>query len=72
MNRHVFVSRTQKSIRSIPTMALQARVKGVSSVSEGIGFTKAQGQREVTRELIASLNYSVNQCRKELAFRNKK
>lgn len=72
MNRQVFVSRTQKSIRSIPTMALQARVKGVSSVSEGIGFTKAHGQRDVTRELIASLNYSANQARKELRFRKEK
>lgn len=72
MKRHEYTSRTQKSIRDIPTMALQARVKGVSSVGDGIAFTKAQGQREVTRELIASLNYSVNQARKELRFRKEK
>lgn len=71
MKREEFVSRTQKSIRKITTMALQARVKGMPFVLDGIAFTSAQGKRDLARELIASMNYSVRQCAKELAFREK-
>ena len=71
MKRVEFVSRTQKSIRKIPDMALQARVKGMSFVRDGIAFTSVQGKRDLSRELIASMDYSVQQCEKELAFRIK-
>lgn len=71
MNRHEFVSRTQKSIRQISDMALQARAKGISFVRTGIDFTSAQGKRDISRELIASMNYSARQAEKELAFRSK-
>lgn len=71
MKREEFVSRTQKSVRKISTMALKARMKGMPFVRDGIAFTGAQGNRDLTRELIASMNYSVRQCAKELAFREK-
>ena len=71
MKREEFVSRTQKSVRNISDMALQARVKGMSFVRDGIAFTSAQGKRDLARELITSMNYSVRQCEKELAFRVK-
>jgi len=71
MKRVEFVSRTQKPVRKIPTVALKARAKGMSFVRDGIAFTSAQGNRDLTRELIASMNYSVRQCAKELAFREK-
>lgn len=72
MNRYEFTSRTQKSIRGISDVALRARTKGMSFVRDGIAFTSAQGKREEARELIASLNYSVRQCAKELSFRERK
>ena len=72
MNRHAFTSRTQKSIRQIDGQALSARMKGITHTKEGINVLSIRGNRDMARELIASMNYSVNQCRKELAFRNKK
>lgn len=71
MKRVEFVSRTQKPVRKISTRALKARVKGISFVRDGIAITSAQGNHDLTRELIASMNYSVRQCAKELAFREK-
>lgn len=71
MKREEFVSRTQKSVRKISDMALQARVKGMPFVRDGIAFTSVQGKRGLARELIASMDYSVRQCEKELAFRVK-
>lgn len=71
MNRHEFVSRTQKSIRKISTPALKARARGASSVYEGLEFVVAMNNREEARELIASLNYSVRQAEREVAFREK-
>lgn len=71
MNRYEYVSRTQKSVRDISTMALKAREKGMSFIRDGVAFSSAQGKRDIARELIASMNYSVNQVRKELVFRKK-
>ena len=73
MNRYNFPSRTRKSIRKIASEALEARVRGHNHVIRGVGMlSKTGGSRELTRELIASLNYSLNQAQKELDFRANK
>ena len=72
MNRYEFTSRTQKSIREIRSQILEARMKGITHMELGIEFLAQRASRDLARDAIASLNYSVNQCRKELAFRKSK
>ena len=67
-----YVSRTQKSIRKISSEALEARTKGVSHVMSGIAMLSSVGNRDLSRDLIASLNYPLNYAVRELSFRNKK
>ena len=67
--QHEYKSRTQKSIRSIATSALQTRVDGISAVRDDIAVLTGV-DRMFVRELIASMNYSAQQAQKELRFRN--
>lgn len=65
-------SRTQKRIEKISTSALKVREAGITSTRTAIEEGCEAGDREETRDLIATLNYSVSQVQKELRNRRKK
>jgi len=73
-----FVSRTQTSIKNIDTEALEIRVQGISATREAlqrVPYGDAPNEevfdvfRDVARNIIASMNYSVQDCVKELKLR---
>lgn len=73
-----FISRTQTSIKNIDTEALEIRVQGISATREAlqrVPYGDAPNEevfdvfRDVARNIIASMNYSVQDCVKELKLR---
>jgi hypothetical protein len=73
-----FISRTQTSIKNIDTQALEIRVQGISATREAlqrVPYGDAPNEevfdvfRDVARNIIASMNYSVQDCVKELKLR---
>lgn len=69
---YVFRSRTQKRIEKISTDSLKVREAGITSIRTSIDNGCKVGDREETRDLIATMNYSVSQVQKELRNRKKK
>lgn len=65
-------SRTQKRIEKIGTASLKVREAGVTTTRTAIENGAKAGDREETRDLIATLNYSVSQVQRELRDRKKK
>lgn len=68
-----FISPTQKHIGRISESALQARVKGITFVRDGIQaiveLSTSPDKGAIVQELIAAMNYSVADCTKELKRR---
>ena len=73
-----FISRTQTSIKNIDTEALEIRVQGISRTRAALGlipYADAVDEgsfdvlRDVARNLIATMNHSVQDCVKELKLR---
>lgn len=69
---YMFRARTQKRIEKISTEALKVRESGVTSTRTAIEDGAKAADREETRELIATMNYSVSQVQRELRNRRKK
>ena len=69
---YMFRSRTQKRIEKVSTEALKIREKGITTTRTAIEDGAKTRDREETRELIATMNYSVSQVQKELRNRRKK
>jgi len=72
MNHYEYRSRTQKRIEKISTEVLKVREAGITSLRTAIDDSSKGGDREETRDLIATMNYSVSQVQKELRNRKKK
>ena len=68
---YMFRARTQKRIEKISTESLKVREAGVTSTRTAIEDGSKVGDREETRDLIATLNYSVSQVQRELRNRRK-
>lgn len=73
-----FISRTQTPIKNIDTQALEIRVQGISTTRAALGlipYADAVNEqsfdllRDVARNIIASMNHSVQDCVKELKLR---
>lgn len=69
---YVYRSRTQKRIEKISAEALKVRESGITATRTAIDGGSKVGDREETRDLIATLNYSVSQVQRELRNRRKK
>lgn len=69
---HMYRSRTQKRIEKISTASLKVREAGVTATRTAIDEACKAGDREGTRDLIATMNYSVSQVQRELRKRKKK
>lgn len=69
---YMFRARTQKHIEKISTAALKVREAGITSTRAAIEEDCKAGEREKTRDLIATMNYSVSQVQRELRNRRKK
>lgn len=69
---YMYRSRTQKRIEKVNTEALKIREKGITAIRAAIDNGCKVGDREETRELIATMNYSVSQIQRELRNRKKK
>ena len=76
-----FISRTQKPIRNIDTNILEIRIHGISVTRKAltlVPYESASNEeafdacRAVARDIIASMNYSIQDCVKELKSRNVK
>ena len=69
---YIYRSRTQKRIEKVNTEALKIREKGITAIRTAIDEACKAGDREETRDLLAAMNYSVSQVRRELRERRKK
>lgn len=68
---YMYRPRTQKQIEKINTASLKVREAGIKTTRTAIEDGAKAGDREETRDLIATLNYSVSQVQKELRSRRK-
>ena len=69
---YMYRPRTQKRIEKVNTEVLKIREKGITAIRAAIDDGCKVANREETRELIATLNYSVSQVQRELRDRRKK
>lgn len=67
--RHNFVSRTQMPINRIDESALKVRAMGISECRRLLSQAGNYENPNMMREVIATLNYTVRQCEKEIQRR---